>query len=210
MLSIVNRKSEIVNAKSPLFMFRKKKYTEQEIIEGCKQNNRHAQEYLYKRYFANMMGMCLRYTSDREEAMTIVNNGFLRVFKKIDLFSGTGSLEGWIRRICWHCLSDYFRKHAKYLHFLVLEERDKPLHETALSNLYLDDLMKLVEKLPPATKQVFHLYAIEGFTHVEIGRKIGISEGTSKWHLATARKKLKTLIAKEQLMDNYEGKIQSY
>ena len=93
---------------------------------------------------------------------------------------------------------------------MVLEERDKPLQETALSNLYMEDLLKLVERLPPATQNVFNLYAIEGFTHVEIGKKIGISEGTSKWHLATARKKLKKLIEQNQVMDNYEGKIQSY
>lgn len=191
-------------------MLKKRKYTEEEIVEGCKNNQRQFQELMYKKHFSNMMGMCMRYTSDREEAMTIVNNGFLRVFKKIELYSGTGSLEGWIRRICWHCLSDYFRKHAKYLHFLVLEERDKPLQESALSNLYMEDLLKLVERLPPATRNVFNLYAIEGFTHVEIGKKIGISEGTSKWHLATARKKLKKLIEQNQVMDNYEGKIQSY
>ena len=136
----------------------------------------------------------MRYTNDRDIAMEIVNNGFLRVFKKLHTFGFNGSLEGWIRRLVFHSLSDYFKKNSKSLYFLNVEDRDAPTHESALDNLYLEDLLKLVELLPDATRNVFRLYAIEGFTHVEIAKKINISVGTSKWHLATARKKLKQLI----------------
>ena len=150
-----------------------------------------------------MFRMCLRYTSDREEALTIVNNGFLRVFKKLDKYGFKGSLEGWIRRLVFHCLSDHFRGKSKEIHFLEIAERDAPDYVNALSNLYFEDILDLVEKLPPATKEVFILYAIEGFSHKEISMQVGISEGTSKWHLSEARKKMKELLRMNKL--NYAG-----
>ncbi|MCO6476156.1 MAG: sigma-70 family RNA polymerase sigma factor [Phaeodactylibacter sp.] len=169
-------------------------YSDRELVEGCLENDRFSQEMLYRKYFASMMRMILRYTQDREVAMDILNTGFLRVFKKLDTFAFSGSLEGWIRRLVFHSLSDYFKKHSRQIHFLELEDRDAPLKEGALNNLYFEDILKLVEMLPDATKEVFYLYAIEGYTHVEIAQKINISVGTSKWHLSNARKKLKQLI----------------
>ena len=177
-------------------MLRTQKYTDEELIAGCLENNRFFQERLYRRYFGTMISMVLRHTNDRNEAITIVNNGFLKVFKKIDKFEFKGSFEGWIRRIVYRSLSDYFRSNSNMLHFLELEDRDKPLKTNALDQLYLEDLMKLIDDLPPATAQIFRLYAIEGFTHVEISKKIGISEGTSKWHLSNARKELRKSISK--------------
>ena len=186
-------------------MFKKRKYSEQELVEGCKKNNRTHQEQLYRLYFASMMQMCGPYANDREEAKTIVNDGFLRVFKKIELFTFKGSLEGWIRKLVWHSLSDHFRKRANYLHFLVLEDRDAPLPENTLNELYVEDILKLVDRLPPATQKVFRLYAIEGYTHVEIAKKIDISEGTSKWHLSAARKKLKKMMQQHNSIKNHAG-----
>ena len=169
-------------------------YSDNTLVEGCVKNDRFYQEMLYRKYFGSMMRMCMRYTQDRDIAMEIINNGFLRVFKKIDLYSFSGSLEGWIRRLVFHSLSDYFKKSNKGIHFLSVEDRDSPVQQSALSNLYLEDLLGLVDQLPDATRRVFYLYAIEGYTHVEIAEMINISVGTSKWHLATARKKLKQLI----------------
>jgi DNA-directed RNA polymerase specialized sigma24 family protein len=85
-------------------------YTDEELIAGCLQNDRHFQEVFYKRFFPTMMRMCRRYTQDPDEAMTIINNGFLRVFKKLDTYSFKGSLEGWVRRLVFHSLSDFYRK----------------------------------------------------------------------------------------------------
>lgn len=186
-------------------MFKRKKYTDEELVKGCVANDRFFQEQLYRRYFAGMMGMCLRYTQDKEEAMSIVNTGFMRVYKKIELYSFKGSLEGWIRRLVFHSLSDHFKKVNRQIRFMELENRDAPIRSDGLDNLYAEDIMNMVEELPPATKQVFKLYAIEGYTHVEISKNIGISEGTSKWHLATARKKLKQLIAKSNELKDYAG-----
>ena len=178
---------------------------ERDLVEACVANDRRAQEALFRRFFPTMMRMCMRYTKDRDIAMEIVNLGLLRVLKKLHTFSFSGSLEGWIRRLVFHSLSDYFKKNPKPVHFLDIEDRDAPTESYSLSNLYLEDILKLVEMLPDATRQVFQLYAIEGYTHVEISKLVNISIGTSKWHLANARKKLKQLMEKHYNSRNYAG-----
>jgi RNA polymerase sigma-70 factor (ECF subfamily) len=180
-----------------------RKYTDEQLVEGCVKNERFWQEQLYRRFFPTMMSMCLRHTDDREEAMTIVNNGFLRVFKKIHLYSFKGALEGWIRRLVWHSLADYFRDRSRYVHFLVFEERDAVLNGSPAQGLYAEDILKMVEQLPASSREVFRLYAIEGYSHAEIAARMNISEGTSKWHLSTARQKLK------QLMEAHEPSAHS-
>ena len=181
----------------------KTEFTEAEIINGCIRNDRSFQEILYRRHFAVMMQMCLRYTNwDRDRAFEILNDGFLRVFKKIQTFEGKGSLQGWIRRLIFHAISDYFKANRQYADSIVLEEHDteglrsndSSHTNVGLGNLYFEDLLKMVDSLPPATREVFRLYAIEGFTHVEIAEQLDISVGTSKWHLSTAREKLKMMI----------------
>ncbi|MCG8332490.1 MAG: sigma-70 family RNA polymerase sigma factor [Chitinophagales bacterium] len=169
-------------------------HTDKELVDGCIKNDRYAQEMLYRKFFATMMRMVMRYTKNQEEAMEILNNGFLRVFKKLPTYSFKGSLEGWIRKLIFHSVSDYFRSNSKPIYFMDLEDRDAPTNENALNNLYLEDVMQLVDLLPSATKDVFYLYAIDGYTHVEIADMLNISVGTSKWHLSNARKKLKQLI----------------
>jgi RNA polymerase sigma factor (sigma-70 family) len=174
-----------------MFFFGKKKYTEQELVEGCVANDRRAQEALYSRFFPDMVRMCMRYTKDEDRALEIVNNGFLRVYKKIGLFSFKGSLEGWVRRLVYHSMADYFRDNARYLHFLVLEERDEVIAERSTDAIYEEDILNIVRNLPPTSQEVFRLYAIEGYAHAEIAELLHISEGTSKWHLSTARQKLR-------------------
>jgi len=185
-------------------MLNKQKYDEREIVEGCVRNERYFQELLFRQHFDTMMRMCMRYTHDRDKAMEIVNIGFLRVFQKLHTFEFKGSLEGWIRRLVFHALSDYFRKDKKYLQFMVFEEKDDTSYAEAPAKLYAEDIMKMVDTLPPATQEVFRLYAIEGYTHVEISKNTGISVGTSKWHLSNARKILKRLIDQNNLR-SYAG-----
>lgn len=177
--------------------------TEKELVEGCVRNDRQCQEILYRKYFPTMLRMCMRYTDDRDKALEIVNNGFLRVFKKLHTFSFKGSLEGWIRRLVYHSVSDYFRSNKQKIRFLDLEDRDDAVEQTALDKLYVEDILKLVDLLPPATQQVFRMYAIEGYTHVDISKELGISTGTSKWHLSSARKKLKELIRNNSTNTRY-------
>jgi RNA polymerase sigma factor (sigma-70 family) len=175
---------------------------EAEIVAGCVRNERKYQEILYRRHLATMMQMCLRHTNgDRNRALEIVNDGFLKVFKNIHTYAFKGSLEGWIRRIVFHAISDYFRANGKHLESIVLTDydlmpttEDMKITEGGLSNLYFEDLMGYVAQLPPATREVFRLYAIEGFNHIEIGEQLNISVGTSKWHLSHARERLKAMI----------------
>lgn len=164
------------------------------MIDGCIGNDRYCQELLYRRYFSGMMAMCMRYTHDQDKSIEIVNNGFLKVFKKIDTYSFKGSLEGWIRRVVYHSLSDYFREETKYVKLMVFEERDMEVAEKVTEQIYLEDILGMVNQLPPATQAVFRLYAIEGYTHIEIAEQMKISVGTSKWHLSNAREKLKAIL----------------
>ncbi|GJM33240.1 MAG: DNA-directed RNA polymerase sigma-70 factor [Saprospiraceae bacterium] len=186
-------------------MLRKEQYSEQELVKGCVNNDRYCQEIFYRKYFPAMLRMVLRYTQDREVAMEIANTGFLRVFQKLDTFSFKGSLEGWVRRLVFHALSDHFRRKKEPVYFLDIEERDAPTNSNALSKLYFEDILSLVDKLPAASKEVFWLYAVEGYTHVEIAEKVNISVGTSKWHLSNARKKLKTLLDSYYNYKHYAG-----
>lgn len=182
-----------------MHLFRKK-YTDEELVKGCLSNDRKWQERLYRRYFPAMIAMCMRYATDQDEALSIVNNGFLRVFQKIHLYSGHGSLEGWIRKLVWHSLADHYKEQARYLRFLVFEERDRAVRSAADDDLLLQDLMNLIERLPPASKTVFRLFAVEGYSHAEIATELGISEGTSKWHLNAARTRLKAWL---EAIDNH-------
>ncbi|HPQ22210.1 MAG TPA: RNA polymerase sigma factor [Saprospiraceae bacterium] len=166
----------------------------EKIIEGCKGNDRKSQEQLYRYFFPPMMTLCMRYCKSEEEAITILNNGFLKVFKKIDTYHFNGSFEGWVRRIVFNCLSDYFRKENLRLKFLILEDYNATIPAESIEKLYEEDLLRLIKKLPSSSAEVFILYAIEGLSHKEIASKKQISEGTSKWHYSEARKKLRELI----------------
>jgi len=179
------------------------KHSERELVEGCIRNERYYQEQFYRRFFPAMFRMCMRYAQQEDVAIEIVNNGFLKVFQKIDQYGYSGSLEGWVRRIVFHALSDYYRRKKEPLHFLELDQRDRPVQENALDQLYLEDLLQMIEQLPRMSRQVFQLYAIEGYNHREIGEQLGISDGTSKWHLATSRKQLKKMISDAQNNSQY-------
>ncbi len=166
----------------------------QTIIEGCKMNDRRCQEQLYRSQFPILMSMCLRYTSDREKAAAIINDGMFKVFTKIDQYEHKGSFEGWIRRIVFRCLSDAVRKDSNYLKFMVFEDQEQSSIPLALSHLYEEDIIRMIKKIPNASGEVFTMYAIQGYSHKEIAEAKGISVGTSKWHLSEARRKLQELI----------------
>ncbi len=152
-----------------------------------------------------MIQMCYRYTSDRDKAMQIVNDGFLKVFKNIDRFEAKGSLEGWIRRIVYRSISDFFRSEKKYLRLMVFEEKEKVAESSVLNNFYYEDLIQMINHLPSTSAKVFRLYAVEGYKHREIAKLLNISEGTSKWNLSEARKHMKAMIKMRNKKLNYAG-----
>ena len=178
------------------------KTTYHNLIKGCKANDRKCQEELYRLFFNKMLAMCRRYTQDEDQQITIINDGFLKVFKKIDQYNHKGSFEGWVRRIVFTSLSDYFRKENKYLKFMIFEKEDSHIDAIPEESLYFQDIIKLVDRLPNKTREVFHRYAIEGYTHKDIGEELNISTGTSKWHLSEARKKLQELLSERKIYNS--------
>ncbi len=164
------------------------------IIEGCKKNDRLSQAALYKKFFGKMMAMCLRYAASRDEALEILNEGFLRVFTNLAHYNSTGSFEGWVRRIIFHTAMDTVRTRLRYKEEPMAENFDASVPENLTENLLAADLLLLLEKLPQATRTVFNLFAIEGYKHQEIAQLLKISESTSKWHVSEARKQLQKLL----------------
>jgi RNA polymerase sigma factor (sigma-70 family) len=184
-------------------LFGKKTYTESEIIVGCIANERKFQEMLYRQHFQTMYSMCRRHVSQEDEVMSILNNGFLKVFQKISTFENRGSLQGWIRRIVYHTLIEQVRSQQRYRKHIVLDEFPiKGYSGQIMDGLLLEDIMLLLDKVPNMSRKVFRLYAIEGFNHREIGEKLGINENTSKWHLSNARTVLKKELEKSNMIKN--------
>jgi len=180
-------------------MFLEHKYTINDLVKRCKAGERKAQELLYKQLAAKMMGVCMRYATDRMEAEDMLQNGFIRVFQMINDFRGDGAFEGWVRRVMVHSSIEYYRKHHKMMQVVDLDEVNEPsVNPLASANLDAKDLMALIQQLAPGYRIVFNLYAIEGYSHKEIGEIVGITEGASKSQLSRARSILKERILKTE------------
>ena len=167
-----------------------------DIINGCKKGDRKAQEKLYKNYYRAMLTVCLRYTKNDEDAVEVLNNGFLKVFRNIQRYeSSQASLYTWIRTIVVNSCLDFIKQKQKLEKVNELNE-DAEVHiaPDVINKMKTAELLDQVRRLAPATQAVFNLYVIEGFSHKEIAQLLNISEGTSKWHLSEARKNLQQLI----------------
>jgi len=167
------------------------------VISGCAANDRRSQEVLYRHYFPTMERMVRRYTTDDDKIISILNNGFLKGFQNIEQYQKRGSFEGWLRRIIFHSVSDYMRKHSRDVKYLVFDQDIKDHGDAPDSRLYFDDLIQLIQSLPETNMKVFQLYAIEGFKHAEIAQELNINESTSRWYLGEARKQLKEKLMKQ-------------
>lgn len=179
---------------------------EKEIICGCKENIRAAQEKLYRHFFPIMERMVRRYTQDEDQIIDILNNGFLTIFKKVDQFAHKGSFEGWVRRIIYHSISNYFRSSKKDLKFMLYDtEHENQVTTESSHGLYYQDLMSLVTDLPEKHQQIFHLYAIEGYSHKEICLRLDMNNSTCRWYLAEARKILQKQYSKKFLSQYNEA-----
>lgn len=171
----------------------------EQLIQGCIRNERGAQEKLYHLFYPRMMALVRRYIDHEMQAEEVLNNGYLRAFQKIKQYNFQGSFEGWLRKIVFHAVADYVKQNTRYSTQIVLVEKDQFVHQDHAEKLYYDQLLQLVQALPEATRNVFNMYVMEGFTHKEIGNILGISEGTSKWHLSEGRRVLKERIEKMEL-----------
>ena len=172
-----------------------------ELIAGCKADDRKAQEKLYRNYYRAMMLLCLRYTKNEEDALEVLNTGFLKIFRSIHRYDAVkATLFTWMRTIIVNSCLDFVKSRQ-------LQSQTGELNDTievviqpdVISKMKAGELLRLVRELPPATLAVFNLYVTEGYNHKEIGKLMGISEGTSKWHLSDARKILQQKIREQQL-----------
>ena len=174
---------------------RNQNIAESDLISGCMEGNRRMQEELYKRFSPRMYAVCLRYAGSSEEAEDILQEGFIKIFKKLDSFRGEGSFEGWIRRIFVNTSIEHFRR-KRYLQ-PVTEKEENTLEGNSLSaldGLAEKDILGLVRQLSPGYRTVFNMYVVEGYTHKEIGDMLGISEGTSKSQLSRAKVILQDMV----------------
>ena len=175
---------------------------EELLIAGCKRNEMWARKNLYERYAPTMMGICVRYTSDRETARDVLQEGFIKLFAKVGTYSGTGSFEGWMRRVFVTTALEYLQKNRLNRFF---EEYDDTIEDTgnsALEKISADELLACIAKLPLGFRTVFNLYAIEGYSHSEIATILKIKESTSRSQFTRARQLLQKNIQSIMMYDN--------
>lgn len=174
---------------------RNQNITEVDLIKGCIEGNRRMQEELYQRFSPRMYAVCLRYAGKAEEAEDILQEGFIKIFKKLDSFRSEGSFEGWIRRIFVNTAIEHFRR-KRYL--MPISEKEENTIEgkyiSVLDELAEKDILALVQELSPGYRTVFNMYVVEGYTHKEIADLLGISEGTSKSQLSRAKVILQEMV----------------
>lgn len=175
-----------------------------DIIQGCRKDDRKAQYALYRQCHPVLWSICRRYQSDEQSALASLNIGFFKILSKLDTYQDKVPFEAWIRRIMINTLIDEFRKSAKERNQVQYPDPqqwqviDESAEQAAEELLSMEQLQAMIQKLPPTSRQVFNLFAIDGYQHAEIAEGLGISLGTSKWHLAEARKRLQKMV-QEQL-----------
>jgi RNA polymerase sigma factor (sigma-70 family) len=177
-------------------------------IDGCVKNNRQSQEIVYKFFYGYAKAICERYTNNPDDAMEVVNDSFLKVFKKIHLFKPAyedidSSFKGWIRRIVICTAIDYFRKNYRRQLVVDLDEttyRLPSLSERIVEKMDHDKILLAIRNISPAYRLVFNLFIIDGYKHEEIAQKLDITIGTSKSNLSNARRQLQNILNKQGLL----------
>ncbi len=177
---------------------------EERLIRQCIEGDKKSQILLYDQCYSYMMSICIRYCKDRQEAGARLNLAFLKVLMHLKDFDHTGSFKAWISKITLRSIIDEFRSQQK--HYQIHVYQGQIVQEPSWSNgdsghwsgeIDIDRVMGMIQQLSPIDRQVFNLFAIDGYTHKEISTMLNISEGTSKWHVHEARKKLKENLSKE-------------
>lgn len=173
---------------------------EHTLIAACTRGEKWAQKQLYETYYGKMMGVCLRYSNNKEDALDILHEGFIKVFRHISKYQPGTSLNAWIRRIMVNTSIDYYRK--------AIRRRTEDLHQAyqvssdeadAVSVCGEKEILSAIQTLSPGYRAVFNLYVIEGFSHREIAQQLEITESTSRSNLVKARTKLKAILAAKHI-----------
>ncbi|MDA3819996.1 MAG: sigma-70 family RNA polymerase sigma factor [Candidatus Delongbacteria bacterium] len=171
------------------------------VVKGCKNGNQQSQRILYEALYNKMLGVCMRYSSEPNEAKDLVQDGFITVFKKNKTYNFKGSLEGWIRKLIVNNAIDQLRKKKKMLYSFEEESGINNMEDTGkeeteekkLLHLKAETIVRLIQKLTPAYRAVFNMYVIEDMSHKEIAKQLDISIGSSKSNLSKAKVRLRKL-----------------
>lgn len=177
--------------------------TEQAIIAGCLHNDPTSQRELYNRYSPKMLSVCYRFAQNREDAEDMLQEGFIKVFTQIQTFQNKGAFEGWIRRIIVHTCINFLKKYKKFNENIDLAYAQN-LHikeETVPSIMQGKQVVECIRLLPVGYKTVLNLYAIEGFSHREIGDMLDIEESTSRSQYTRAKAMLETILIKRNIIE---------
>ncbi len=185
---------------------------DRQIVKECLKNNPAAQRGLYEQFAKTMLGLCYRYTKSIKDAEDVLQDGFVKVFTSLHQYKFEGELGAWIRRIMVNTALNFLKKNSRYRSEMVFPEQP-PLHPVAdedpVVNLETKELADLIRQLPHGYQTMFNLHAVEGYSHVEIGEMLGISDGTSRSQYARARALLISWLEKktnENLNNSYEAK----
>jgi RNA polymerase sigma factor (sigma-70 family) len=168
---------------------------EESLIRACINNERWAQKRLYEDNYSNLMSVSMRYAGTQEDALDILHESFIKVFKNIHLFNPGTSIQAWMKRIVINTAIDYYRKEMRRksdsLDLAVTAASDIP---DAVSHLTSEEILKALQRLPGSYRSVFNLYVIEGYSHKEISEMLHINESTCRSNLVKARNKLKAML----------------
>ncbi len=175
----------------------------QNIISGCRVGKSASQKALYKQFYRYGMNVSNRYAQSKDEAEEMLNDAFLRVFTKIDMYDPLQSFPGWFHTIVVRSAINYLKKYEKKLittDLKLVENMDfsDPINE----QMSTDEVKDLVRQLPPSYRTAFTLSVVEGYSHVEIAAMLGIAEGTARTNMMIARQKLQKMILQKNLMNN--------
>jgi RNA polymerase sigma factor (sigma-70 family) len=169
---------------------------DQDLIAGCRQGDRRAQKALYERYYGKLLGIPMRYTSDREEARSLMNQAFLQIFNSLDHYREEGSFLGWMSTLTFRTTMDHLRFEQRYRERVMLEVKEpQPKAGEVEAKLAAEDIFRFIQQLPDHLRVVFSLYVIDGYKHDEIAHLLGITVSNSKWRLAKARASLQEVLA---------------
>lgn len=179
-----------------------------DLLNAAKNGDRKAQYLLYKQCFPVLMSVCARYHCGEQDAVSATNLAYLKIIQNLDKYAPDVVFEAWIRRIQINVLIDEFRKNKKWISQVsvaedmaipAIQKMTNPQWNEADLQMEASYLERLLNRLPPVTRQVFNLFALDGFSHSEIGKMLGISDGTSKWHVNSARTQLKAWLSEVKI-----------
>lgn len=177
---------------------------QQELIIDCINRNRKAEYELYKLTYSYLMSICIRYTRNEDKAKEVLNIGFLRILTNLEKYKPEVPFKAWIRKVMINTLINEYRKDKVHIANVEYVEN---YHDTdkysaindVIKKIDVEQIYKFITQLPAASQNVFNLYFIDGYKHKEIAEMLNISEGTSKWHLNSAKEQLKELLKKNNL-----------